>query len=340
MASSKRKKPSPFSFLEGIDKTMNTPTSEEAKVHRKVLPKENTAPDDGQGVAVPARRAIAGTEAVYIDPSLITPWKYANRQFFTESEMQDLKESLRTVGQSIPALVRPCPTGDFEYELIYGARRLRAANEIGQDLLVLIKDIDDAAAAVEMDAENRARADITPYERGCDYKRWIENGVFKNAAGICAGTGEAKSKVSKLLQIGSLPQSVPLAFASPTELSFSFAYELAKSMGEDPAKKVALDSAAKKIAGRAKDQTDTEARKRRLLAATCDGDNAAKDRVVTKTDGMDLSIPGGAKYGRMNISRTGEIKIRVNPLPKGSDIGQVTEKINNAITEILLHELE
>jgi len=94
-----------------------------------------------------------------------------------------LIESLQKHGQKLPVLGRiAAGGGECEYELIYGARRLFASQHLGIDLLVDVRDFDNRAALIEMDIENRVRADISPYERGRSYRRWLSAGYFRNQA--------------------------------------------------------------------------------------------------------------------------------------------------------------
>jgi ParB family chromosome partitioning protein len=140
-----------------------------------------------------------------------------------------LIESLRKHGQKQPVLGRQIPAGrDYEMELIYGARRLFAARHLGIPLLVELRDIDDRAALIEMDIENRVRMDISPYERGVSYRRWLREGFFANQVEIAKGLGVSESQVSRLLNYADLPAAVVESFGSPREIREEWAVTLAK----------------------------------------------------------------------------------------------------------------
>src|SRR5262245_61544618 len=86
-------------------------------------------------------------------------------------------ESFGKHGQLVPALGRPLtqdPT--YKVELIYGARRLFVARHINSPLLVEIREMTNREAIVAMDIENRQRTDISAYERGLSYARWLRTG--------------------------------------------------------------------------------------------------------------------------------------------------------------------
>jgi ParB family chromosome partitioning protein len=145
---------------------------------------------------------------------------------------RQLVDSIHRHGQKQPALGRriiPCAENDgCEVELIYGARRLAAARELGTDLLVELRDIDDRTALVEMDIENRVREDISPYERGMSYRRWLRSGMFATQADLSKALGVSEAQVCRLLRFAELPAVVVSAFASHRDICEDWAGVLAK----------------------------------------------------------------------------------------------------------------
>jgi ParB/RepB/Spo0J family partition protein len=140
-----------------------------------------------------------------------------------------LIDSFRKHGQKHPVLGRVAAgSNDFEFELVYGARRLFAAQHLGMDLLVDVRAFDDRAALVEMDVENRVRTDISPYERGRSYRRWLGAGYFKNQAEIARALAVSEAQISRLLRYAELPAAVVDAFESPNEIREEWAVCLAK----------------------------------------------------------------------------------------------------------------
>src|SRR5262245_40063136 len=96
-------------------------------------------------------------------------WDYHDRlgDEITSSSCASWIESMKRHGQKQPVLGRRIAgKGDYEFELIFGARRLFAARSLGIELTVELRELDDRAALIEMDIENRVRRDISPYERG------------------------------------------------------------------------------------------------------------------------------------------------------------------------------
>jgi ParB/RepB/Spo0J family partition protein len=144
-----------------------------------------------------------------------------------------LIESIEKHGQKHPVVARPVSGPDeFEYELIYGARRLFAARHLGIDLLIDVREIDNRSALIEMDIENRVRTDISPYERGRSYRRWLTAGYFKNQVEMAKALAVSISQVSRLLRYAQLPAAVVNAFDSPNAIREEWAVTLAKMCAE------------------------------------------------------------------------------------------------------------
>lgn len=162
-----------------------------------------------------------------LDTKQCKPWHLANRlrEYLTPESCADLIESLEKAGQQIPALVRKNPKGEG-YELICGARRLFACEYLGIKIKAAVVDLSDKEALVAMDAENRPREDISPYERACDYKRWVDIGIYKNYTEIMDGIGVKKSWFSKLMALADLHEDIVKAFGHPANLKQRWGYEL------------------------------------------------------------------------------------------------------------------
>lgn len=148
---------------------------------------------------------------------------------------RQLIESIRTHGQKHAALGRRLTDGGLEeVELIYGARRLAATRELGIDLLIDVRDIDDRSALVAMDIENRLREDISPYERGLSYRRWLQTNLFSTQAELAKALTVSEAQVSRLLRYAELPAAVVAAFSSHRDIREDWAVVLARTC-KDPA---------------------------------------------------------------------------------------------------------
>jgi ParB/RepB/Spo0J family partition protein len=166
-----------------------------------------------------------------VDGSECIVWRYHERlgEEISEASCSDLIESFRLHGQRHPALGRRNPrVGEPSIELIYGARRLFAAIRLKVKLIIDVREIEDRAAIKEMEIENRDRKDISAYERGMSYRRWLNAGLFSSQAELASQIGVSESQVSRLLKYGEIPAVVIGAFDSVNSIREDWAVALAK----------------------------------------------------------------------------------------------------------------
>ena len=96
-----------------------------------------------------------------------SPWQ--TRTEFGREALEDLVESIRQNGIIQPLACRRRKDGKLE--LICGERRQRAANEAGLKLVpVVVKDVDDATAAVMTITENLQRDDLNPIDEAVGFR--------------------------------------------------------------------------------------------------------------------------------------------------------------------------
>lgn len=186
-----------------------------------------------------------------VSPSKCSMWPLHVRseESINATSCASLIRSIRKHGQRHPVLARMRPSTDgTEFELIYGARRLFAAQQLGIDLLVEVRDVDDRGAVIEMDIENRPREDITPYERGVNYGRWLRAGYFRTQMELAKELGVSEARVSRLLRYAELPAVVVAAFDSVRDIREEWAVRLA-NLCRDPQRR-------REILRRARERTD------------------------------------------------------------------------------------
>lgn len=135
--------------------------------------------------------------------------KYQPRTRMDEGALNELAASIKAQGLMQPILVRPvAAAGDVTHEIIAGERRFRAAQLAGLDEVpVLVKDVDDQAAAAMALIENMQREDLNPLEEAQGIHRLITDFSFthEQAAGA---VGRSRSAVSNLLRLLNLAKPV------------------------------------------------------------------------------------------------------------------------------------
>jgi ParB family chromosome partitioning protein len=156
-------------------------------------------------------------------------------------------ESFSKHGQIVPVLGRPL-IGDPNYkvELVFGTRRLFVARHLNKQLLVEVRPLSDREAIIAMDIENRQRTDISPYERGMSYARWMRAGHFGSQEDIAKALKISASQVSRLLKLAQLPTVIVDAFESGVSICEGWGLDLMEAL-EDPKRRQRTVQAARMI---------------------------------------------------------------------------------------------
>jgi ParB family chromosome partitioning protein len=193
-------------------------------------------------------------------------------------------------GQLVPVLGRPLRGDpDCDVELIYGARRLFVARHLNLPLQVEVRPMSDREAVVAMDIENRHRADISAYERGQSYLRWLRSGYFESQERLARGLRVSSSQVSRLLKLARLPAVIIQAFGDPLELCEGWGLDLSEAL-DDPERRSATLAKARTICALDPRPPAREVY-RSLLAAPARGRKVKArphDDVVKSDDGVPL----------------------------------------------------
>lgn len=174
-----------------------------------------------------------------LDPKRIGRSKFANRHAssFLGADFEHLKREIMEAGGNVqPIKVRPTKGVDgVDYEIVFGHRRHEACLQLGLPVLALVDNLDDRTLFVEMDRENRERADLSPWEQGVMYLRALEQNLFASNRQLATALGIDPSNLGKSLALAKLPDEVVHAFASPLEIQLRWAPLLNKTLDEDRA---------------------------------------------------------------------------------------------------------
>jgi ParB family chromosome partitioning protein len=185
----------------------------------------------------------------FVDPFRCRMWDLHDRleSDVTEESCKEEIESFLKHGQLVPVLGRPL-RGDplYDIELIYGARRLFVARHLNKPLAIDLREVADREGIVAMDVENRQRKDVSPYERGRGYARWLRAGHFESQDDIARALNVSASQVSRLLKLSRLPSVLVNAFGSTVDICERWGLELIE-MWEDPQKRHAIAQQARLI---------------------------------------------------------------------------------------------
>jgi ParB family chromosome partitioning protein len=161
------------------------------------------------------------------------------RRNFDEAELQELAQSIRSLGVLQPVVVRPAAEGaDKRFELIAGERRLRAAGLAGLDSIPALLRTADEALSLEMAlAENVAREDLNGIEEAHAYAALADEfGLTHERIGELVG--RSRAAVTNMLRLLELPDDVQ-AMVERGEISEGHARALLGAAGQEERRKLA-----------------------------------------------------------------------------------------------------
>ena len=144
------------------------------------------------------------TEMAEISVSAIFPNPTQPRTEFDEEALEELADSIRTLGVIQPITVKR--TDDGRYLIISGERRWRAARKAGlESLPAYIREVDDENLHAMALVENIQREDLNAIEIALGMQRLIDE------CNLSEKVGKKRSTVSNYMRLLKLPNEVQLA---------------------------------------------------------------------------------------------------------------------------------
>ena len=133
---------------------------------------------------------------------------YQPREFFNETKLEELANSIKKNGVIQPIAVRPNKSEPGKYEIIAGERRWLAAQKAGlHEIPVSILDLTDVESLEVAIVENVQRDDLNPIEEARGYKRLFEE--FKHDhESISKLMSKSRSHISNTLRLLTLPEDI------------------------------------------------------------------------------------------------------------------------------------
>ncbi|HEV2501843.1 MAG TPA: plasmid partitioning protein RepB [Mesorhizobium sp.] len=140
----------------------------------------------------------AGQTVVEIDPATVDPSFVPDRMFSEDDAFRSFVESIREQGQQVPILVRPHPEKVDAYQVAFGHRRLRAAQELKIPVKAIVRDLTDQELVVAQGQENNDRQDLSYIEKVRFAQKLTER--FSRDV-IMSALGVYKSDLSNMLAV-------------------------------------------------------------------------------------------------------------------------------------------
>ncbi len=178
----------------------------------------------------------SGSTFELIDISLIVPNPKQPRTIFDEDALQELADSIRTLGVIQPITVKK--EADGKYMIISGERRWRAS-QLAQATTIpayIRPEVDDQALLEMAIVENVQRQDLNAIEVALSLRRLVEEcNLTQDKLG--ERIGKRRSTVANYMRLLKLPAEVQLALR---EELISMGHARALIAVEDPQQQIAL----------------------------------------------------------------------------------------------------
>ncbi|WP_375611338.1 ParB/RepB/Spo0J family partition protein [Bartonella sp. AA9NXGY] len=222
------------------------------------------------------------------------------RRHFTETELDNLTQSIRQHGVVQPVIVRPLRDHPHRFELIAGERRWRAAQRANlSQLPVIIRDVDDKTALELAIIENVQRADLNPIEEAKGYEMLLNEHDYTQVD-LAQVIGKSRSHVANTLRLLKLPEKVQ-QFLTDGQLSAGHARCLITV--DDPqnlAEKIICEGlSVRQTEILAYEQANPKTKKRTNTEK--DAETKSLEKLLADVIGMKVIIRHGKKGGDLKI---------------------------------------
>ena len=247
---------------------------------------------------------------------------YQPREYFEQSALEDLAESIRVHGIIQPITVRKI--GARSYQLISGERRLQASKlaELSR-IPAYVRTADDQQMIEMALIENIQRENLNAIEIALSYKRLMEECNLKQED-LGARVGKNRSTVTNYMRLLKLPVNIQLAIRE-NQLSMGHARCLIsldnallqqqlfnKTIAEEWSVRKLEDAVRQSAAGKSENETNTSS-----------SINVEEIRVWQRQLTEFFKIPVSMK---MNASGQGEVKLLIK---SADDLKRLLESIQS-----------
>ena len=145
-------------------------------------------------------------DVLRIPTDMIEPNPFQPRMNFDQEALEELGESIRTLGLIQPITVRRKPDG--RYQIISGERRFRACRATGMEMIpAYIRDTDDQGMLEMAMVENIQRENLDPIEVAMSYQRLIEECNLTQEQ-MAVRVGKKRASVTNYLRLLKLPAKI------------------------------------------------------------------------------------------------------------------------------------
>jgi len=148
------------------------------------------------------------SETKRVPISDLTRNPFQPREYFNETKLEELSNSIKKNGIIQPIAVRSKKSEAGKYEIVAGERRWLAAQKAGlHDIPVNVLDLSDVESLEVAIVENIQRDDLNPIEEAKGYQRLSEEFNYDHE-NISKLMSKSRSHVSNTLRLLTLPKDI------------------------------------------------------------------------------------------------------------------------------------
>ena len=240
----------------------------------------------------------------------IEPNRSQPRQYFDESAINELADSIRQHGLIQPIVVRPIESG---YQIVAGERRWRACRQLGMsEVPAIVKEFTDSETAQIALIENIQREDLNPVEEASAFRALMDEYNMTQEE-LSKAVGKSRSAIANSVRLLNLPEPV-IEMLKKRELSVGHAKAISAAGSEEEMISLAKEAAAGRITVRgiekllSKSSEDTSEKKSKP-------ENQAEEKEVRQ--GMNFIT-------EMQLSLENHLGRKVRIVSKDGEAGSIT----------------
>ena len=151
-------------------------------------------------------KVSSSADILRIPVDMIEPNPYQPRMNFDQEALDELAESIKTLGLIQPITVRTIPGN--RYQIISGERRFRASRIAGMDMIpAYIRNANDQGMLEMAIVENIQRENLDPIEVAMSYQRLIDECNLTQEQ-MAFRVGKKRASVTNFLRLLKLPAKI------------------------------------------------------------------------------------------------------------------------------------
>ena len=148
----------------------------------------------------------SSADILRIPVNMIEPNPYQPRMNFDQEALDELADSIKTLGLIQPITVRKIAEG--RYQIISGERRFRASRLAGMDMIpAYIRDANDQGMLEMAIVENIQRENLDPIEVAMSYQRLIDECNLTQEQ-MAFRVGKKRTSITNFLRLLKLPAKI------------------------------------------------------------------------------------------------------------------------------------